>query len=414
MELLGERPVWSMSGSEMLSTLDALDAELARFQTYRLQVIAGLEDIGYAKEIGAHDTARLLTFRHRIDSTEAHRDVRLARALPKYTTVSAASPTPPPPLRRLRGLPDTMPAPSPDPSAEQPPAAAAAGAPGGDATAGRPLRPAQAQAIVWALDRVATRVTPDNLAVAEEQLVGLAAHLSPAQLRKAGKQIGDLLDSDGPEPDEHKAYARESLTLANAENGVKFRGFLANENAELFRSLIHAGARPHKTIDGEPDPRPREKRQADALTTALTITATTTESGQTPSTPTTPTTTPAEPDTTSTHAAPSSPLPTHAPSNGRPTDARLTDAPSGAQLTDAPSDGRPTDAASGGATHRRGLRRATHRRGLRRSAHRRGLRRATHRQPCDRATRDVGGCCASNRCRPHRPSHRHRWNCWHR
>ena len=44
MELLGERPVWSMSGSEMLSTLDALDAELARLQTYRLHVIAGLED----------------------------------------------------------------------------------------------------------------------------------------------------------------------------------------------------------------------------------------------------------------------------------------------------------------------------------------------------------------------------------
>jgi hypothetical protein len=55
---------------------------------------------------------------------------------------------------------------------------------------------------------------------------------------------------------------------------VKFRGYLANENAELLRAVIHAGARPHKTSDGELDPRSREKRQADALTTALTLAAT--------------------------------------------------------------------------------------------------------------------------------------------
>ncbi|MEV5963977.1 DUF222 domain-containing protein, partial [Kribbella sp. NPDC051952] len=39
------------------------------------------------------------------------------------------------------------------------------------------------------------------------------------------------------------------------------------------RSRIHAGARPHKTVDGELDPRSREKRQADALTSTLTIAA---------------------------------------------------------------------------------------------------------------------------------------------
>jgi hypothetical protein len=54
---------------------------------------------------------------------------------------------------------------------------------------------------------------------------------------------------------------------------VKFHGYLANENAELLRALIHAGAKPHKTIDGEPDPRSRTKRQADALTTVLTTAA---------------------------------------------------------------------------------------------------------------------------------------------
>ena len=133
-----------------------------------------------------------------------------------------------------------------------------------------------------ALEKVPATVPVEDLAVAEEQLVGLARHLSPAELRKAGQRVRDLLDTDGPEPDERRAYDRESLTLIGAERGVKFRGYLANENAELLRALIHAGARPHKTVDGELDPRPRDKRQADALTTALSLAAAAYDTGATP------------------------------------------------------------------------------------------------------------------------------------
>ena len=125
-----------------------------------------------------------------------------------------------------------------------------------------------------ALEKVPDTVAVEDLDVAERELVGLARHLSPAELRKAGQRVRDVLDTDGPEPDEHQAYARESLTLIGADRGVKFRGYLANENAELLRSLIHAGARPHRTLTGDLDPRPRDKRQADALTTALTLAAT--------------------------------------------------------------------------------------------------------------------------------------------
>ena len=94
MELLGERPVWSMSGSEKLAALDALEADLARRQTYRLHLIAGLDQDGYAQEIGAHDTTQLLAFRYRLDRPQARRDVRLAQTLSKYAAVSAALPTP--------------------------------------------------------------------------------------------------------------------------------------------------------------------------------------------------------------------------------------------------------------------------------------------------------------------------------
>ncbi|MGW7682716.1 DUF222 domain-containing protein [Kribbella sp. NPDC054772] len=236
MEPLGERPVWSMGDSELLPTLDQVDAAVAWLLTYRLQLVARIDETGLAEELGARDTAELLAMRHRIDRREAHRDLKLARRLPKYGAVSKA-------------LTDET----------------------------RPLRPAQANAIVTALERVRSRVPVADLDVAEEQLVNLAGHLCPGELAKAAKEICDLLDSDGPEPDENAAYERESLTLIEAENGVKFRGYLANEHAELLRSRVHAVARPHKTVDGELDPRSREKRQADALTSTLTIAAAATD-----------------------------------------------------------------------------------------------------------------------------------------
>ncbi|MEV5964738.1 DUF222 domain-containing protein, partial [Kribbella sp. NPDC051952] len=246
MEIPDERPIWSMSGSELLSALDTNEAAIARLQADRIRMIARLDEIGHAQHLGATTTAELLAMRYRLDRRDAHREVKLARTLPRYTTVSSALPNPAGPL-------------------ETP-----------------VLRPAQAQAIVLALETVPDRVPVENIVVAEQQLVNLAQHLSPGELRKVGKEIRDLLDTDGPEPAEHKAYERESLTLTDADHGITFRGFLANENAELLRSLIHAHARPHKTADGELDPRSREKRQADALTTTLTTAATATESGAVP------------------------------------------------------------------------------------------------------------------------------------
>jgi 5-methylcytosine-specific restriction protein A len=243
MEILGERPVWSMSDGELLPTLDQVDAAVTWLLTYRLQLVARVDETGLAEELGARDTAELLAMRHRIDRRAAHRDLKLARSLPRYDAVSTA-------------LTDET----------------------------RPLRPAQANAIVTALERVRSRVPVEDLDVAEEQLVDLAGHLCPGELAKAAKEICDLLDSDGPEPDENAAYERESLTLIEAENGVKFRGYLANENAELLRSRIHAAARPHKTVDGELDPRSREKRQADALTSTLAIAAAATDTGFKPPT----------------------------------------------------------------------------------------------------------------------------------
>ncbi|TDW90571.1 uncharacterized protein DUF222 [Kribbella pratensis] len=245
-----DKPAELMSDAELARALDEADAELALLETRRLRLVAAMDSSGYAERVGARDMVQYLEFRYRLDHSRAFRDVRLARALRKYPAVTAA-------------LPDVADV-ADDRDGEIPEVV---------------LRPAQAEAIVTALEKVPTTVPVADLEFAEQELVRLARHLSPTDLRKAAEQSRDILDTDGPEPEEHKAAARESLTLTTADRGVKFKGYLANENAELFRTLIVTGARPHKTLDGQPDPRSREKRQADALTTTLTLAATALDAG---------------------------------------------------------------------------------------------------------------------------------------
>ncbi|MET7281617.1 DUF222 domain-containing protein [Kribbella sp. NPDC005582] len=295
MELLGERPAWSMNGSEALSAIDSIDAEIARLETSRLPYVARVDETGHAEDLGARNTAELLTFRYRMDPRRAHGMVRLARALPKYSAVTDALPDP------------TVAVPVPDGTDETLPPEV-------------PLRPDQAAVIVSMLEKVPPTVPVETLRVAEKELVKLGRDLSPADLRKAAQRARDILDQDGPEPDEQKAYARERLTLIPDEHGVRFSGYLANDNAELMCSTIHTGARPHRTIAGELDPRPAEKRRADALSGTLRIAAAVTDAGDirttTPTTPTTPDTTASPTDapaTASSAASRSVPAPAGAP-----------------------------------------------------------------------------------------------------
>src|SRR5882757_9202976 len=94
MELVDARPVWSMDGSELLTTLDQLHAEDARRGTYRLQVMDRLDEIGHAKELGARDVIELLAMRHRLDPGAVRSDLKLAKTLSKFPVVTAALPDP--------------------------------------------------------------------------------------------------------------------------------------------------------------------------------------------------------------------------------------------------------------------------------------------------------------------------------
>ncbi|TDO45853.1 HNH endonuclease [Kribbella sp. VKM Ac-2527] len=317
MDRLDERPAWSMTGSDKLTALDELQADLTRLSTRRLELLAALDTDGYATELGARDTVTLIAIRHRLDPTEVRRDLKLAHALPKYTAVSAAlhtDPTPPdaetPAPAEETAADVTANATSGETSAHAEATAdadrdgqtaatdaganTAAGADAAEQTEhadaaeqtehadgaeldGEPaagplvLHPGQAAVIVDALDKIpsSARVSAESLRFAEEQMVKAAQVLPPGELRKLGREVRNRLDTDGPEPAEKRAAANERLWLKRTDDGIKFGGFLAGDNAELLQTMVFANSKPHKTPDGQRDPRSRGKLQADGLTDIL-------------------------------------------------------------------------------------------------------------------------------------------------
>ncbi|MEV8375565.1 DUF222 domain-containing protein [Kribbella sp. NPDC056861] len=257
---MDDRAVVLMSGSELLSAYDALHEELEELKARQAHILNRLDQLGYAAEVGAHDTARLLTHRYRLDPTEAHRRVHFATRLHKYPVVAAALATPY--LDRTTDDDDSD---------------APIDGDCGDSDSGESavvLHMGQAEAIVSALDKIPARanVAVEDLAEAELRMVEAGEHLSPSGLRTLGVQVRNLLDTDGPEPREDAARRREEVwTKKTDDGGIRFGGFYAAENAEALETVLQAGAKPHNTDDGDPDPRSRGKRQADALMDAMTI-----------------------------------------------------------------------------------------------------------------------------------------------
>ncbi|MEV8371805.1 DUF222 domain-containing protein [Kribbella sp. NPDC056861] len=257
---MNDRAVVLMSGSELLSAYDALHEETEELKARQAHILNRLDQLGYAAEVGAHDTARLLTHRYRLDPTEAHRRVHFATRLHKYPVVAAALATPY--LDRTT-----------DDDDSDAPIDGDCGHSDSDESA-VVLHMGQAEAIVSALDKIPARANVDveDLAEAELRMVEAGEHLSPSGLRTLGVQVRNLLDTDGPEPREDAARRREELwTKKTDDGGIRFGGFYAAENAEALETVLQAGAKPHNTDDGDPDPRSRGKRQADALMDAMTI-----------------------------------------------------------------------------------------------------------------------------------------------
>ncbi|MFI5733846.1 DUF222 domain-containing protein [Kribbella sp. NPDC051587] len=229
MENLAMAPAWSQSGSELLTTLDNLYAAKSLIDTYILQATARLDEMGTAQELGARDTVELVAQRYRLDPAVVRKDLKFSGALGKYSAVTDALP---------------------DPTDPSHPAV---------------LDPALAKVIVTTLEKAPASVPVDVLEVAEEQMVDVARISNPRELAKFGQEVLARLDTDGAEPTEDAALAKETFRLRQVDGGVRFSGFVAGASGELLLTQIHTGAKPHKTIDGERDPRPLDVRQVDSF-----------------------------------------------------------------------------------------------------------------------------------------------------
>ncbi|WP_405057653.1 HNH endonuclease [Kribbella sp. NBC_01505] len=229
MEILAMPPVYTQSGSELLSTLDTLMATAALVETLKLQTMGRLDDMGTAQELGARDTTELVSQRYRLVPADVRKDLTFAKNLPKYSAVADA-------------LPDPQ-----------------------DPTEPATLNPDQAKVIVSTLEKAPATVPVEVLDVAERQMIRAAEHTNTRELIKFGRDVLARLDTDGPEPAEDEAHKQRSLRLRDVDGGVKITGFLPGAMGEQVKTQIHSLAKPHKTVDGERDPRTLEQRQADAL-----------------------------------------------------------------------------------------------------------------------------------------------------
>ncbi|TDD61472.1 HNH endonuclease [Kribbella antibiotica] len=233
MEMLTMPPVWSLSVTELVTSLDTAHAVKAALDTFILQAGGRLDEMGAAQELGARDTVDFLSERYREAPAEVRKALAFMAALRKYPLVAEALPDPTDPARPWT------------------------------------VRPAQGAVIVETLEKVPSTVAVETLEFTENQMVGVAKDQDPRRLAKFGNDVLTRLNTDGAEPSEEEAHAKRSLRLRQVDGGVKFSGFLPGADGEQLTTQIHTLSKPHKTVDGERDPRPQDVRQADALVATM-------------------------------------------------------------------------------------------------------------------------------------------------
>ncbi|MFC4948221.1 HNH endonuclease signature motif containing protein [Pseudonocardia sp. GCM10023141] len=110
----------------------------------------------------------------------------------------------------------------------------------------------------------ASRISPDDLAVVEAELASTAAETTPDRLFRHGTDLINLLDQDGPEPDDRDPQPVDDLQIRPNKNGSG--GTIAGrfDSALKFATiaaLLDAKSKPL----GKEDSRTIGQRQADAL-----------------------------------------------------------------------------------------------------------------------------------------------------
>ncbi|NHC14081.1 HNH endonuclease signature motif containing protein [Motilibacter deserti] len=110
----------------------------------------------------------------------------------------------------------------------------------------------------------------EHLRAAEPTLLPLAKAAPPAELAVALRRLDEALDPDGAARREVERWSKRRLSLVTGMDGLTFLdAVMADEDAELVRSVLLPLAKPTHLPDGTPDDRTGGQRMMDALLDAL-------------------------------------------------------------------------------------------------------------------------------------------------
>ncbi len=224
---MAEANLWSLSDRELLDLRIDAERVRSRLDAATLAVTRELDARGAAVATGATSTAAWLRGRCRQHPGAAKAEVRLAGELDAS-------------LPRLR-------------------AALAAGEVSLDA----------AHAVADGVRGLPAGVDAATSARGEAFLVAQARLFDPGALAKLAKHLVHVLDPAGGcelEREEARRSDAESFTVVHGhDGGRRLHGRLTAEHGALLDEALGVLAAPRPAADGTPDPRPADKRRADAL-----------------------------------------------------------------------------------------------------------------------------------------------------
>lgn len=210
-----------VSVEEKKTVLVELARQKARLDALELKVLAAADRADVGAETGATSTAAWLAHVTRADRPETAAKVKLARALDDHHEATAA------------------------------------GLAAGDYST------AHAAVITRAVADLPADLDPGLVARAEKTLVEEAAHLTPRQLRTAGRhlleviapEVSEAREKDRLDRADAAAFANARLTLRSLGDGTSQGWFrLPDLHAALLKTCLEAVTAPRKTAKPTPDP----------------------------------------------------------------------------------------------------------------------------------------------------------------
>ncbi|QWF77850.1 hypothetical protein HUW46_01243 [Amycolatopsis sp. CA-230715] len=145
---------------------------------------------------------------------------------------------------------------------------------GGEAVREGEISPEHVDGIVRVLEKIPAAVSGEDREFAEQTLVELARRAGVREIGKAGKEILDRLDPDGPEPRDIPEPRRELNVHQRKDGSAKFDGYLDPVSAAKTLALLDPLAQSSEgDQDGELVRRSRAERYGDAFMEIIALAA---------------------------------------------------------------------------------------------------------------------------------------------